>query len=155
MCTSLKSLFPVSSEENMGSGIAGSMDNLANGRALERTRVLLVDDNRDAADTLGRLLELWGYEVRTAYDGPGALNQVQAFCPDVVLLDLAMPGMDGYEVARRLRSLPAFEKVLIVALTGNAQARDRRLSREAGIDHHLVKPLDTDVLLQLIEENLR
>jgi CheY-like chemotaxis protein len=116
-------------------------------------RVLLVDDNRDATDSLAVLFQLWGYEVRTAYDGLAALEQAKSFAPGVVVLDIGMPGMDGYEVASRLRSQPAFANVLIVAVTGYGGARDRRLSQEAGIDHHIVKPLNTDVLLQLIEEN--
>jgi CheY-like chemotaxis protein len=99
------------------------------------------------------LFRLWGYEVRTAYDGLAALAQAKSFDPGVVVLDIGMPGMDGYEVARRLRSQPAFANVLIVAVTGYGQERDKQLSKEAGIDHHIVKPLNTDVLLQLVEEN--
>jgi PAS domain S-box-containing protein len=116
----------------------------------DRMRVLVVDDNRDAADSLAMLLRLKGHEVRVAYDGPAALAAVGAFGPDLVLLDLGMPGMDGYEVARRLRETPAFAGRAIAALTGWGQEADRRRTREAGFDHHLVKPVDPAELETLL-----
>jgi PAS domain S-box-containing protein len=115
---------------------------------LPRRRVLVVDDNVDAADSLALLLKLSGQETRVAYDGPTALLVAEAFRPQLVLLDIGMPGMDGYEVARRLREQG--RKVPLVAVTGWGQEEDRRRSREAGFDHHLVKPVDPSALQQLL-----
>jgi signal transduction histidine kinase len=109
-------------------------------------RVLVVDDNRDAADSLAMLLRLLGHEVGTAHDGMAALDAARAFVPEVVLLDIGLPNMDGYEVARRLRQEPALSGALLVALTGYGQEQDRRRSLEAGFDIHLVKPVDPDEL---------
>ena len=96
---------------------------------------------------LGRI---GGHEVRLAHDGPEALVEAAAFDPEVVLLDIGLPTMDGYEVARRLRADPATAGAALIALTGWGQQDDRRRSREAGFDHHLVKPVDHDVLEQLL-----
>jgi PAS domain S-box-containing protein len=115
-------------------------------------RVLVADDNADAADMLAALLELAGCQVRTAYDGPGAWRQADAFRPDVALLDLGMPGLDGYELCRRIRREPWGGGVAIVAITGWGQQEDRRRSAEAGFDLHLVKPVDADVLVQALRE---
>jgi PAS domain S-box-containing protein len=112
--------------------------------------VLIVDDNRDAADSLALLLHVAGQEVRTAYDGPAALDLARARPPDVVLLDIGMPGMDGLEVARRLRQDLGLKQVLLVALTGYGQEEDRRRSHEAGFDAHLVKPADVRALERLL-----
>jgi two-component system CheB/CheR fusion protein len=109
----------------------------------------VVDDNRDAADSLAMLLRLKGHDVVVAYDGPSALTAV-TFGPDLVLLDLGMPGMDGYEVARRLRQLPEGRGCLLAALTGWGQEEDRRRTREAGFDRHLVKPVDPVELTALL-----
>jgi PAS domain S-box-containing protein len=108
-------------------------------------RVLVVDDNVDAADSVALLMRMDGHEVRTAYDGPTALRVAPEFRPQVVLLDIGMPGMDGYEVARRLRGEFGRE-VLLVAMTGFGQEEDRRRATEAGFDHHLVKPADPAAL---------
>jgi PAS domain S-box-containing protein len=113
-------------------------------------RILVVDDNADAANTLAYFLGMSGHEVRTAYSGPAALAAAQAYRPEVVLLDLGMPGMDGYEVARRLRREPGLNNVLLVALTGYGHEEDRRLSREATINHHLVKPVEPEALQALL-----
>jgi CheY-like chemotaxis protein len=113
-------------------------------------RVLVVDDNRDAAESLGLLLGLLGAEVHVAHDGPGALEAFRAHGPSLVLLDLGMPGMDGYEVARRLRAERGGESVAIAALTGWGQDEDRSRTREAGFDHHLVKPADLEALQRLL-----
>jgi PAS domain S-box-containing protein len=121
-------------------------------RPLSPRRVLVVDDNTDAADSLSMLLRLLGHEVRVAYDGPTALAAAAGGWPDLVLLDIGMPGMDGYEVARRLRQRTDTADTKIVALTGWGQEEDRRRSREAGFDHHLVKPADPDVLQQLLAQ---
>jgi PAS domain S-box-containing protein len=103
-------------------------------------RLLVVDDNRDAADSLAVLLRLQGHEVRVVHDGAAAMTVAPSYRPDVVFLDLGMPGMDGYEVARRLRKTPGLEKTVLAALTGWGQQEDRRRTAEAGFDHHLVKP---------------
>ena len=119
-----------------------------------RRRILVVDDNVDAATSLARLLSrLMGQEVRVAHDGPAALEVAGAFRPELVLLDIGMPGMDGHEVARRLRGRPEFERTMLVALTGWGQEADRRRSREAGFDHHLVKPVDPGALRELLDES--
>ncbi|EDO29331.1 predicted protein, partial [Nematostella vectensis] len=104
-------------------------------------RILVVDDNIDAADTLAMLLRLLGAEVEIARDGPGALAMHAAFRPEVVLLDIGLPGMDGLEVARRIRAEHGRDQVVLIALTGWGQEEDLRRSREAGMDHHLVKPV--------------
>jgi CheY-like chemotaxis protein len=113
-------------------------------------RLLVVDDNVDSAESLGMVLRLLGNEVRTAHDGPTALAMGAEFAPDVVLLDIGMPGMDGYEVARRMRAMAQLTGALIVAQTGWGQEEDRRRSREAGFDHHLVKPVDPAALEDLL-----
>jgi CheY-like chemotaxis protein/two-component sensor histidine kinase len=105
-------------------------------------RVLVVDDNADAADSLAMLLRLGGHDVRVAYDGPAALAAAREFGPQVAFLDIGMPGMDGYEVARRLQAEAAARRPVLVALTGWGQAEDRRRTTEAGFDLHLVKPAD-------------
>jgi signal transduction histidine kinase/ActR/RegA family two-component response regulator len=115
-------------------------------------RVLVVDDNRDAADSLGVLLGFLGYSVEVAHDGPAALRSFERFQPALVLLDLGMPEMDGYEVARRLRAQPAGQAIVLVALTGWGQEEDRIRSRDAGFDHHLVKPTDIDALQRLFAD---
>jgi CheY-like chemotaxis protein len=113
-------------------------------RALQR--ILVVDDNRDSANTLGALLETVGADVRIAYDGPGALEAIGTFRPSVVLLDLGMPGMDGYEVARRIRAHPGADDTTLIALTGWGEPSDRRRTELAGFHHHLVKPVDLDTM---------
>ena len=113
-------------------------------------RILVVDDNGDAAESLETLLQLWGHQARSSQDGPEALLQVAAFEPEIVLLDIGLPGMDGYEVARQIRALPAGRNALIVAVTGYGRSADRLQSQEAGFDHHLVKPVQPEVLQELI-----
>src|SRR5262245_51513341 len=104
-------------------------------------RILVVDDNEDAADSLAILLSLAGQQVRAAYDGPMALQVAEEFNPDLALVDIGMPGMDGHELARRLRVNFGPDKLTLIALTGWGQDDDRRRSQEAGFDHHLVKPI--------------
>jgi signal transduction histidine kinase len=113
-------------------------------------RILVVDDNVDNAESLALLLQLSGHQVRTAHNGPGALAAASAFRPEVVLLDIGLPGMDGYEVARCLRTEAGGEKLLLVAQTGYGQEDDQRRSRQAGFDAHLVKPVDPDTLRALL-----
>jgi signal transduction histidine kinase/DNA-binding response OmpR family regulator len=112
-------------------------------------RVLIVDDNADGADSLALLLSVAGHEVQVCHDGPTALLRAETFRPEVVLLDIGLPGMDGYEVARRLRARAGTNPALLVALTGYGQDDDLRRSREAGFDHHLVKPADPEMLASL------
>jgi PAS domain S-box-containing protein len=109
-------------------------------------RVLVVDDNRDAATSLSMLLKLHGHDVCTAFDGRKSLAIAAELRPAIVFLDIGMPGMDGYEVARRLRTIPGLEDVVLVALTGWGQAEDRRRTDEAGFNHHLVKPPEPNVI---------
>jgi PAS domain S-box-containing protein len=109
-------------------------------------RVLIVDDNPDAAETLALLVSTLGGEAQTAYDGEGALRCAAAFRPDVILLDIGMPGMDGYETCRRLRAGPSGQDALVVALTGWGSEEDRRRTAEAGFDDHLTKPADPQLL---------
>jgi signal transduction histidine kinase/DNA-binding response OmpR family regulator len=113
-------------------------------------RVLVVDDNVDAAESLAILLRLSGHEVRMARDGPEALAAAAGFSPHMVLLDIGLPGMDGYEVARRLRSGPATGEAVLVALTGYGEEEHRRKSREAGFDRHVIKPVDPQTLKGLL-----
>jgi signal transduction histidine kinase len=113
-------------------------------------RILVVDDNRDSAESMSLLLEFLGADVHVALDGASALQAFETFDPAVVLLDIGMPGMDGYEVVRRMRERFPDRRTAVVALTGWGQAEDRRLAREAGFDHHLVKPADMDTLRTLL-----
>ena len=108
---------------------------------LPKRRILVVDDNVDAADALAELLRDFGHDVRAVHDGPSAIEQAAIHRPDIVLLDIGMPGFDGYEVARRMRGELGLTSTL-VALTGYGEARHRRLSREAGFDQHVTKPVD-------------
>jgi CheY-like chemotaxis protein len=108
--------------------------------------VLVVDDNTDAAASLALLLEMEDYEVCTAADGEEAIEQARTFGPQIIFMDLAMPRLDGLEAARRIRALPQGEHVRIVALTGWGQEADRQRTRDAGMDHHLIKPVSLDAL---------
>ena len=117
---------------------------------MKRLRVLVVEDNRDAAGSLRLVLEMFGHEVRAAYSGPDGVREAAAWRPDVVLTDIGLPGFDGYEVARRIRRTPGLEKAVLAALTGYGSDEDRRLGQEAGFDHHLVKPADPDELQRIL-----
>jgi PAS domain S-box-containing protein len=117
-----------------------------------RRRILVVDDNPDSADCLALLLEMKGNDVRTAHDGSEALGAAEAFRPDVIFLDLGMPGLDGHAVCRRLRSQAWGRALPIVALTGWSQEEDRRRSQESGFTHHLVKPAEPAVLDRLLAD---
>lgn len=116
----------------------------------EGLRILVVDDDKDAAESLGMLLELQGNRVGIAFDGPGALQAARDLDPEVILVDLCLPGFDGFEVARRVRSGGEAGGAMLIALTGWSGAESRSRSAEAGFDHHLVKPLDFDVLAHLL-----
>jgi CheY-like chemotaxis protein len=104
-------------------------------------RVLVVDDNIDAADSLCLLLEITGHTTRQAHDGPTAIEMSASFQPDVILLDIGLPGLDGYQVARKMRDQEVTAGSLIVAVSGYGQQEDRIKAREAGFDHHLTKPV--------------
>ena len=116
-------------------------------------KVLVVDDNHDAADSLGMLLQFLGAEVMVVHDGHAALAAIRSFRPEVVLLDLGMPGMNGLEVARRMREDPSARGITLVALTGWGQREDRRRTTEAGFDYHLVKPADVGMLQSILSMN--
>src|SRR5439155_21038792 len=119
--------------------------------AARRTRrVLVVEDNTDAREAMTLLLEEEGHEVRSASNGLRALAEVERFTPEVVLLDIGLPGLDGYAVARQLRAMPQTAGALLVAITGYGQAEDRALSRPAGFDHHLLKPVEPLRLIELL-----
>jgi len=113
-------------------------------------RVLVVDDNLDAAETLAMLLEMSGHDVKMANDGPEAIEVARRELPQVVLLDIGMPGMNGYDVARKLREQPETRGMVLVAMTGWGQEEDMARSKEAGFDHHLVKPVEPAVLSNLL-----
>ena len=115
-------------------------------------RILIADDNIDAAEILSLLLQAYGYTTELAHDGHAALKLARDFHPDVVFLDIGMPGMNGYEVAKALRNNPKMAAVTLVALTGWGGEQDRALSREAGFDHHLIKPVDMKVIETLLSE---
>ena len=118
---------------------------------LSTRRVLVVDDNRDAADTLGRLLNIAGAEARAVYTGAEALELLGTYRPAVLLVDIGMPDMDGYELARRVRRIPNYQDLTLIALTGWGQDEDRRRSQAAGFDFHLTKPADFDTLQTLLD----
>ena len=112
--------------------------------------MLVVDDNVDAAQSLAVLLEMTGHEVRLAYDGPSALEAAIEYRPDVVLLDIGLPGLDGYEVAQRIRQQATLKGMVLVALMGYGQDRDRQRSQEAGFDYHMVKPASFDEIEKIL-----
>jgi CheY-like chemotaxis protein len=115
-------------------------------------RVLVIDDNRDSADSATDVLRLLGNQVESAYDGEAGLSVARRLRPHMILLDLAMPGMDGYEVRRRLRAEPHSENALLVAMTGFGNEQDKRRTQEAGFDGHLTKPVELDALVSLLNE---
>jgi len=115
-----------------------------------RTRVMVVDDNHEAAKILAIALDMFGAEAKVCHDGPSALALVETFNPQLIFLDIGMPGMDGHEVARRLRAMPHFKTVRIGGLSGWGQEDVRRRSAEAGFDEHLVKPIDISGLQRLL-----
>jgi len=116
-----------------------------------RLRVLIAEDNRDSADSLKTLLEALGYETHIAYDGETAVRSAAALRPDAIIMAIGLPGLNGYEAARRIRAQNPGMRVSIVALTGWGQKSDRQRSAESGMDHHLVKPLDLAALKQILD----
>jgi CheY-like chemotaxis protein len=133
-------------------GIAGKVAPIAMRHSAPEParRILVVDDNADAADSLAMLLQVRGDEVRIAYDGQEALEAEAGFVPEVVLLDIGMPKLSGYDVARRIRDRRG-TAVLIVAITGWGQEEDRQRARDAGFNYHFTKPVDFEMLLDLID----
>jgi CheY-like chemotaxis protein len=119
-------------------------------RATLPARILVVDDLAASAETLMTLLEMEGFEVRIASEGMAALKIAEDFRPDVVLLDIGLPGMNGFEVAHRLRTQPESREALLIALTGYGEAESRSRSAEAGFDFHMVKPADVNLLLSML-----
>jgi CheY-like chemotaxis protein len=115
-------------------------------------RVLVVDDNVDAAETLSTFLDMIGMEARSVNDGAAAVQAALDFAPDLVLLDIGLPGMNGYEVARAMRQQPKLAGVTLVALTGWGADDDRRRAMEAGFNHHLTKPVDLSVLEEMLQK---
>ena len=113
-------------------------------------RVLVVDDNQDAANSLGRLLKLSGFDVRTAHDGRAALAEVEQFQPRIVLLDLGMPGMDGLQTAAEIRQIMPPQQISLIAVTGWGQDEDRERTRKAGFAAHLVKPIRISQLEKIL-----
>jgi PAS domain S-box-containing protein len=138
---------PIAAEAEMRPTTAAPAANSAGAAA---RRILIVDDNRDAADSLGMLLKMLGNQVFTARDGLEAVGAAAEFRPDVVLLDIGLPKLNGYEAARRIRAQRGGDGMLLVALTGWGQPEDRRRSREAGFDHHLTKPVDFKDMKELL-----
>jgi CheY-like chemotaxis protein len=117
-------------------------------------RVLVIDDYPDTAETLATLLHMWGFEARIAHDGPTGLAVADSYRPQVVLLDIGMPRMTGFDVARTLRQRSAFSDTFIVSLSGHCQESDYRLAQEAGCDLHLAKPVEPEILRRLLDTPL-
>ena len=157
------SIEPRSAGEGMGSefvvrlsilsepSMAGSSGSGAARESVQR-RILIVDDNRDSADSLALLLEITNNQTYLAHDGLEAVAAIETHRPDVVLLDIGLPKLDGHEVCRRVREQPWGKDIVIIALTGWGQEDDRRRSQEAGFNGHLVKPVDYEKLLELLNE---
>jgi CheY-like chemotaxis protein len=141
---------PVAAVDESGTPAGAASSGMpAGGR---RRRILVVDDNRDAALALEMFLRLMKHETRLAYSGVQAIEMAEEFRPDMILMDIGMPEMDGCEATRRIREKPWSQGTQIIALTGWGQDDDRRRSRESGFDHHFTKPLNTDALLTLLSE---
>jgi CheY-like chemotaxis protein len=119
-------------------------------RVSRSARVLLIDDNVDLARCLARLLEIHGHDVRIAHDGPSGIDQARAWNPEFVLLDIGLPGMDGFQVASLLRQNEATQDTVIIAISGYGHEEDRARSKQAGFDHHLVKPINSDELAMIM-----
>ena len=142
---------PIASEIEASIRAIGVKDDLPT----SRLRMLVVDDNRDSVESLSTLLRLMGNDVHVGYDGMEAVHAARTYLPDVVLLDVGLPLRNGYEAARLIRSEPWGRHMVLIALTGWGQEQDRRQSREAGFDHHLVKPVDPKVLMTLVSDVFR
>jgi signal transduction histidine kinase len=142
---------PLLNEQSMDEAKPSSRDGQPRGVRGPRRRILIVDDNRDSAESLAMLLRVRGHDVRTAYDGRQGLVVADEYRPGVLILDIGLPGLDGYTIARALRGQPAFRDALLIALTGYGAEEDRRACYRSGFDAHLVKPVDLVPLLGLLE----
>jgi DNA-binding response OmpR family regulator len=111
-------------------------------RAKSRRRILVVDDDRDLADSLATLLRITGHEIQTGYDGQEAVEMAESFRPEIVLLDIELPMRNGHDACRQIRAQPWGREITLIAVTGRDGEEDRHRSKEAGFDHHMVKPLD-------------
>lgn len=131
---------------------AVSVDDRASREDSLRPKILVVDDNQDAARMLSMMLKVLGNEVATAFDGIEAIERAAQFQPAVILMDLGMPRMNGYEAAKRIREAPGGSDILLVALTGWSQEEDKQRTEEAGFDHHLVKPVEPQALQSLLSQ---
>ncbi|MET0988153.1 MAG: response regulator [Steroidobacteraceae bacterium] len=147
----LGSTFLVWLPSNTAVSDAAEMNTSDREAAASARRVLVADDNTDAAMSLAMLLELLGHEVQAVHDGLQAVEAAQTFAPDFIFMDIGMPNLDGIEATRRIRALDLPRRPIVVALTGWGQESDRERSRDAGIDHHLVKPIELDEIRGLIE----
>jgi CheY-like chemotaxis protein/nitrogen-specific signal transduction histidine kinase len=141
---------PVARDAGLDNPDKGSEKECA-GPSCRSRRILVVDDNQDAANSLAMLLRMKGHDVRTAYDGLEAVDAAAAHKPDVVLLDVGLPRLNGFDVARRIRESETHRSIVLVALTGWGHDEDRRRSKEAGFDHHMVKPADPAALDRVLE----
>jgi signal transduction histidine kinase/ActR/RegA family two-component response regulator len=148
-----KVVLPCISEVMQGVSTKDSPAQEERRKASAGRRVLVVDDNADAAESIAVLLRLEGHEVKTVNDGQQALASSEVFAPSVVVLDIGLPGMDGYEVARRMRDLPATRDALFIALTGYGQKEDRALAAKAGFHHHFIKPADPRAIHAVINDH--
>jgi CheY-like chemotaxis protein len=145
---------PVIRNRSTKTGPAGSvtLEGPRNDGKKAGARILVVDDNVDTANMMCRLLTLLGHEVRVAFDGMSGLEVAESFNPAFILLDIGLPGMDGFTVASRLRQDRRYDQSIIVAVSGYGQDEDRRRSREAGFDYHLVKPVDHEHLFSILAD---
>ena len=121
---------------------AGGQPHLSARRASSPRRILIVDDNEDSSESLMMLLAEWGHDVRTAPDAERALEEARSFRPQMMFVDIGLPGMNGYQLARAVRGMPGMEDVVLVAVTGYGRDEDRKASMDAGFDDHWVKPID-------------
>jgi len=117
-------------------------------------KILVVDDNMDSASSLGELLDLWGHQTKVMHNGPDAIRAALGIQPDVVLLDIGLPGMNGYEVARRMRTEAALDGAALIAITGYGMEEDRRRTAQAGFQNHFTKPIDLNALQKLLQQLL-
>ena len=135
--------------KSLGIAFKESPVNHASLQAVEPLRILVVDDNSDAAESLAEVLHLGGEEVHVAFNGKAAVSEAQAFRPHVIILDIGMPGMNGYDACKAIRRFDWASNTVVVALTGWNSAKDREMSRAAGFDYHFAKPIEPAQLAQL------
>ena len=132
--------------------VSNTASSVSDSSAPKLRRILVADDNRDAGDTLAMLLRLDGHEVHVATDGLEAVEMYASVQPEVVILDIGMPGLSGHEVARRIRDLPSERPVILIAVTGWGQKADKDRAAESGFDHHFTKPVEPTVLSALLQK---